>query len=345
MDQKANQLKSIIPIIILNWNGEKDTLACLTSFKESENIRYLPIVVDNGSEAESLNKLKEGCSEIFKVIVYLKEDQIDDSEGLIKEMICNNPIKDILFFIENFENYGFAKGNNIGAKIAQIIDSDWVMLLNNDTEIVKNTLTVLDNFIAINKDIVAVTPQIRLFDPNNKIWNCGGQLTYFGSRKYLFADQNINVVPKDGFSLITFITGCALLFQHKKTGLLTEDFFFGEEDYEFSLRLKNNKLKIACVFESIIYHKVGSTIKKNNNAVNNIYLYYINRLINTRNYYSRTRWEITRLLAYLYLPVLLKMNKINLLKSVKLIKNINSYVVENTKVDSVEFMRVINSQL
>lgn len=345
MDQKTNKLKSTTPIIILNWNGEKDTLACLESFKESENIRYLPIVVDNGSESKSLNKLKEGCSEIFKVIVYLREDQIDASKVLIRETICNNPIKDILFFIENFENYGFAKGNNIGAKIAQIIDSDWVMLLNNDTEIVKNTLTVLDNFIEENNDIVAVTPQIRLFDPNNKIWNCGGQLTYFGSRKYLYADQNINVVPKNGFSLITFITGCALLFQHKKTGLLTEDFFFGEEDYEFSLRLKNNKFKIACVFESVIYHKVGATIKKNNNAINTIYIYYINRLINTRNYYSRTRWEITRLLAYLYLPILLIINKISLWESIKLIKKVNSYVEKNNKVDSVEFMRVINNQL
>lgn len=345
MDQTSNKLKNTIPIIILNWNGEKDTLACLSSFKNSENRRYFPVLVDNGSKNESLIDLKKGCFELFNTIVCLKEDQIDLSEELIKETITNNPIHEILFFIENFENYGFAKGNNIGVKIAQIINSDWVMLLNNDTEIEKNTLTILDDFIIKNTDIVAVTPQIRLFDPQDKVWNCGGQLTYFGSRKYLFADQNVNIVPENGFSLITFITGCALLFQYKKTGLLTEDFFFGEEDYEFSLRLKRKKFKIACVFESIIYHKVGATIKKNNNAANNIYLYYINRLINTRNYYSRFRWEITRFLAYLYLPVLLKKNKINLQKSTRLITSINSYINKNDKVDSNEFMRVINSQL
>ncbi|WP_348810464.1 hypothetical protein [Flavobacterium maritimum] len=345
MDQKTDKIKSTIPVIILNWNGEKDTFACLKSFKDSQNERFLPIVVDNGSKLDSLNILKEDCSRLFKKIIYLNENEIDYCEDVIVESIYNNPINDLLIFIQNFENYGFAKGNNIGVKIGQIIDSDWVMLLNNDTEIVKNTLTVLDDFIVKNNDIVAVTPQIRLFDPKNKIWNCGGQLTYFGSRKYLYADQNINVVPKRGFSLITFITGCALLFQHKKTGLLTEDFFFGEEDYEFSLRLKNNKFKMACVFESIIYHKVGATIKKNNNAINNIYLYYINRLINTRNYYSRTRWEVTRLLAYLYLPVLLIRNKINLRKSIKLIKCVNSYIYRNNKVDSIEFLRVINNQL
>ena len=345
MDQTSDKLKNTTPIIILNWNGEKDTLACLASFKDSENAKYLPVLVDNGSKMESLIDLKKGCNKMFNTIVYLKEDQIDSSKDLIKKTICNNPFHEILFFIENYENYGFAKGNNIGIKIAQIIDSDWVMLLNNDTEIEKNTLAVLDDFIVKNNDIVAVTPQIRLFSPKDKIWNCGGHLTYFGSRKYLYADQNVNVVPENGFSLITFITGCALLFQYKKTGLLSEDFFFGEEDYEFSLRMKRNKLKIACVFESIIYHKVGASIKKNNNAANNIYLYYINRLINTRNYYSKVRWEITRALAYSYLPVLLLKNKIRLDKFLILLEKIDGYVRNNKKVDSIEFNRIINNQL
>jgi hypothetical protein len=345
MDQKIDKLKRIIPIVILNWNGENDTISCLESFKKSENLRFLPVVVDNGSNSESLNNLKQGCSRLFKEIIYLNEDEIDNSKDLIIEVINNNQIHDILIFIENFKNHGFAKGNNIGAKIAHSIDSDWLMLLNNDTEIVKDALSVLDNFIENNNDIVAITPQIRLYDPKDQIWNCGGRLTFFGSRKYLYADENIDEAPQKGFSLITFVTGCALLFQYKKTGLLTEDFFFGEEDYEFSLRLKKNKLKMACSFESIIYHKVGSTIKKRNNATNNIYLYYINRLINTRNYYSRSRWEITRLLAFLYLPVLLFMNQISLFKAVKVIRKVNNYVKNNNKVDSDEFIRVISNQL
>lgn len=345
MDQKSEKLKNTIPIIILNWNGEKDTLSCLESIKKSENSRFLAVVVDNGSKFESVSFLKKVCSELFEKIVYLNEDEIDNSEEVITEVIHNNPIDNLLIFIQNFENYGFAKGNNIGVKIANIIDSDWVMLLNNDTEIEKDALAILDKFIVENNEVVAVTPQIRLFDPNDKIWNCGGQLTYFGSRKYLYADQSVNLVPKNGFSLITFITGCALLFQYKKTGGLTEDFFFGEEDYEFSLRMKKDNFKMACVFESIIYHKVGSTIKKNNNVINNIYLYYINRLINTRNYYSRARWETTRLLAYVYLPFLLTMNKISVYKTIKLVKKVNSYVKDNNKVDSVEFMRVVKNQL
>ena len=342
MDQKLDKLKSIIPIIILNWNGENDTLACLNSFKQSENTRFLAVVVDNGSKPESLSSLKKGCSSLFGSIIYLETDDIDNSKDVLGDTIVSCQTNDLLVFIENSENYGFAKGNNIGIKIATLLNSDWVMLLNNDTEIVEDTLTVLDDFINKNNDFVAVTPQIRLYSPNDKIWNCGGKLTFFGSRKYFYFNQNINKVPKNGYSLISFVTGCALLFQYKKTGLLTEDFFFGEEDYEFSLRAKKNKLKIACVFESIIYHKVGASIKKSSNVLNTIYLYYINRLINTRNYYSRIRWETTRILAYSYLPVLLIKNKINLFKGVKLIIKINRYIKNNNQVDSLEFTKAIN---
>lgn len=345
MDQNTEKLKKIIPVVILNWNGENDTIACLDSIKKSENLRFLPVIVDNGSSHKSLHILKQGCSKLFEKIVYLNEDEIDNFKDLITETINSNQIHNILIFIENFKNHGFARGNNIGAKIAKVIDSDWLMLLNNDTEIVNDTLSKLIDFVEKNDDIVAVTPQIRLYEPNDRIWNCGGKLTFFGSRKYLYADKNIDIVPENGFSLITFITGCALLFQYKKTGLLTENFFFGEEDYEFSLRLKRDNLKMACLFESIIYHKVGSTIKKKTNVTNNIYLYYINRLINTRNYYSRARWEIMRLLAFSYLPILLIKNKIYPFKSIKLINKVNNYIKKNDKVDSDEFIRVINNQL
>lgn len=345
MGQKLDTLNQIIPIIILNWNGEKDTLACLASFKKSENTRFLAVVVDNGSKPESLNNLKKGCSALFNSIVYLEADTIDYSKDFLIETIIQNQNSDLLVFIENPENYGFAKGNNIGIQLASILDSDWVMLLNNDTEMTENTLRVLDNFISENNNFVAVTPQIRLYSPKDKIWNCGGKLTFFGSRKYFYSDQNINEVPKKGYSLISFVTGCALLFQYKKTGILTEDFFFGEEDYEFSLRAQKNKFKMACVFESIIYHKVGASIKKSSNVLNTIYLYYINRLINTRNYYSRMRWEATRILAYSYLPVLLVMNKISLFKGVKLIRKVNSYIKINNQVDSVEFSKVMNNKL
>jgi len=343
MAKKIDTFSNIVPIIILNWNGESDTTECLKSIKESENNRFLPVVIDNGSKVESLNTLKKECSQLFENILYTTREKLDNSHNLVIDLISSSNLKETLIFIENNENLGFAKGNNIGIKIAKILDTEWVMLLNNDTEVSYDALTALSKFITKNTEIAAITPQIRFFNKKDKIWNCGGRLTFFGSRKYFYAEEYIAKVPSSGYSSISFVTGCALLFQYKKTGILTEDFFFGEEDYEFSLRMKKNKLKMVCVYDSIIYHKVGSSIKKSHNVISSTYLYYINRLINTRNYYSKSRWYVTKIFAYAYLPLLLFRNKINPFKSLWLIKNINNYISKNNTVDFKEFTRIISN--
>ncbi|GET29337.1 glycosyltransferase [Prolixibacter sp. SD074] len=343
MDKEKDENRGLIPIIILNWNGEKDTISCLRSIKQTKTESFIPVIVDNGSKIESLATLKNECNQLYRNILYIPRDAINNSKSeIIKNVEKQN---DLLIFIENNENLGFAKGNNIGIEIAKHLNSNWVMLLNNDTEVEPDALDKLESHINNNENIYAVTPQIRFFHDKEKIWNCGGELTYFGSRKYYYAGEHYTSIPSaKNASDITFVTGCALLFRYKETGVLTEDFFFGEEDYEFSLRLKMKNLKMTCLYGSIIYHKVGSTIKKNNNTLNSTYLYYINRLIDVRNYYSSPRWHITKIFAYLYLPVLLIKNNINPSKAFALIMSINKYVNKHNKVDANEFNRILKNK-
>lgn len=342
LSPNINEIKNLIPLIVLNWNGENDTISCLKSIRNSDNSGFLTILVDNGSKKESLVVLKKESEFIYSNVLYINREHLTESSTSIIDFISKNSFLDSLIFIENNENLGFAKGNNIGIEIAKLIDCKWVMLLNNDTEIEHNSLSNLNDFIQEHPEIKAVTPEIRYFYQKEKIWNCGGKLTFFGSRKYLFAEQTIISRPEIGFSSISFITGCALLFQYKETGILTEDFFFGEEDYEFSMRMKKNKKKMACVHSSVIYHKVGSSIKKRADTTSSIYLYYINRLINTRNYYSQSRWQITKILAYLYLIILLQKYNQKLSDSLSLIKKINDYVSNNRTVNFVEFQKAMN---
>jgi hypothetical protein len=334
MNEKTQKL---IPIIILNWNGEDDTIECLDSIIKSLISGFISVVIDNGSTPESLIRLKNRCKERYDQICFFNRIQISDAQNI--DVI--NPIhpfsEETLVFIENGENLGFARGNNIGLKFAELINSEWVMFLNNDTLVHKNAFQELLKFINSNPLIKAVTPQIRYFKPDTRIWNCGGKLTYWGSRKYYFADKDHLSVPQTGSMKITFITGCALLCKHTETGPFTEKYFFGEEDYEFSLRMKKYSFDMACVLNSIIYHKVGCSIKKLAKQQHLIYIQYISRLINTRDYYSSIRWQITRALSYLYIPVLLFRNKINPLNSAQLIRRINFYVSNNNKVDEAEY--------
>ena len=333
----AKLTEALIPVIVLNWNSEEDTLECLNSIKISSTNGFVPVIVDNGSAPESLDYLKYKCGLIFNNIIYigLREILTDDASLLLNDIYKNTV--NTLIFIENGKNLGFARGNNIGIKFAELLNADWVMLLNNDTIVTKDTFSKLIKFKNNNPSIKAISPQIRYYHQSNKVWNCGGLLTYFGSRKYNYANVDYWELPTKDYDIITFTTGCALLFNFKQTGTLSENYFFGEEDYEFSLRINSMGIQMVCLYDSIVFHKVSSTINKRSTLIGTIYLYYISRLINTRHYYSKLRWQITRLLAYMYIPFLLVKNGLNPSKSISLLLRINAYVRKNEKINKTEF--------
>jgi GT2 family glycosyltransferase len=277
-------------------------------------------------------------------MLLLKGSQVTAPGGTAPAEFAEYRNEDALVFIENGENLGFAKGNNVAIRFAESMGAEWVMLLNNDTVVAPEAFRALRKFQRNHPEFTAITAQVRHFKPNTRIQNCGGDLTYFGSRKYKYANQDAAVLPEMDHSVVTFLTGCALLFKYKATGALTEDFFFGEEDYEFSLRMKKLGLKMACAHGAVVYHKVGATIGRNSTRLGAVVLQYVSRLINTRKHYSKLRWQVTRILAYLYLPVLLGKSGINPGKSVGAIRRVERYLKQNRGVDRAEFGEMISLQ-
>ena len=332
-----------IPIVILNWNGEADTLECLKSIRESDAAGFLPIVVDNGSSAESLDRLKQGAAQLFSGIIHLKENEVSPYHESQYPRIPDEFTSDALVFIESAENLGFAKGSNLGIRFAKRIGADWVMLLNNDTVASPILFQELRKFREVHPSFAAITAQIRCFEPRTRIQNCGGDLTYFGSRRYRFANADVSAVGKAECSTVSFVTGCALLFNHSVTGPLTEDFFFGEEDYEFSLRMKKLGLPMACAYKAIVYHKGGGTIARNSRPLGGVIVHYANRLIDTRNYYSSARWHAARVLAYLRLPLLLARKGIDPRKAVSVVRRTEVYLRTHRDVRRADHESMINS--
>jgi GT2 family glycosyltransferase len=156
-----------------------------------------------------------------------------------------------------------------------------------------------------------VTPQIRLYD-GDAIWNCGGDLTWYGSRRYHFHGRPSAETPQSGWQPVTFITGCAALFPSSlfwRAGLLGEQFFFGEEDYELALRLRAQAIPLACCFDARVRHKVGRSITKSATArvARSSYVYYLSRSIDLRGHWHPLRWAVWRYLSLLYILPLLRL--------------------------------------
>lgn len=331
----------VIPVVILNWNGEDDTVECLKSIRKSVPAGFVPVVVDNGSKPESVERLKSECSQIFGRTLFLRESELAALRGSARAEFAEYLGDDTLIFIENGENLGFAKGNNVGIRFAELAGAEWVMLLNNDTVVAPKAFQELRRFLRNYPSFPAITAQVRYYNPDTRIQNCGGDLTYFGSREYKFANMDASALPKSDSSVVTFLTGCALLFKYKVTGALTEDFFFGEEDYEFSLRMRKLGLEMACAHGAVVYHKVGATIARSSKPLGAIVVHYVSRLINTRNYYSRFRWHTIRILAYLYLPVLLTRSGIDPRKSISIIRHLESHLRDHRDVGRADYESMI----
>src|SRR5579859_6278398 len=114
-----------VSLIILNWNGWKDTLACVNSLSSIAYPNYELIIVDNGSSDESVKK----------IALWTKNK------------------KNIRFLI-NEKNYGYAKGNNIAIRnVLKKGKSSYILVLNNDTLVEKNFLIELVTAAEKDKNI------------------------------------------------------------------------------------------------------------------------------------------------------------------------------------------------
>jgi len=272
-------------VVILNWNGGADTIACLESLGAQTSRDVRVVIVDNGSEDDSVARIGDWASD-------------------------RNAALEV---IENGDNLGFAAGCNVGIRNALAAGADYVMLLNNDTVLAPDVVGILVRFLDQHPDYAAVTGQIRYAD-RPVIWNCGGDLTWFGSRKYLYGEQPVARVPQTGWRRITFVTGCAALVRasvFREQGLLTERFFFGEEDYDFSRRLRRAHLLIASCLDAVITHRVGSSIDRAAPpvALGRYYVYYLNRFIDMRDHYPRPVWWLWRWASLAYVLPRLKMSR------------------------------------
>ncbi len=283
MSEKSQNDHQRVAIILLNWNGKEDTLACLESLEKTGGKDFTVLLVDNASEDDTMESVR-----------------LRDFKNINIE------------YIQNSENFGFARANNIGIRYALEHSFGFVMLLNNDTVVSPDFLEKLLAYADLHPQTSVFTPQIRYFGRDERIWNCGGRLTSYGSKKYYFEDRYPSELKDLKELEVSFITGCALLIRSEllqRHGLLSERFFFGEEDYEFSLRMRELGQRMVCVIPSVIWHKVSSSVSRASDAVSGrIFIHYLNRFINLRSFMPAWKWLLWRrfYLSYLQLILILR---------------------------------------
>lgn len=215
-------------IVLVNYNNWEDTIECVYSLVEAGINSTNIIIVENNSLNDSYWQLKN---------------------KLTKIKIINN---------EN--NLGFSGGNNIGIKYGIENNAKYIILLNNDTIVNKDSIKNLINEMEKRLDITLGTGQIRYYHDRNKIWYGGGKLIpWRGLAVHFDMDKDFREIVRPNNPIeINFISGCYMCIrtEHiKDLGLLNDKFFIYLEDIEYSARAINNDMKLMYVPNSIIYHK------------------------------------------------------------------------------------------
>jgi len=318
-------------IIILNWNGHQDTVEAISSIRNNEEQYFTIFLLDNGSKEDSveyiLNWLEESYELSYKI---MNEDEF---------LNCKDFSNYTLYFIRGKHNLGFAKGNNfIWNKIKNMFD--YTLLLNNDTIITKNAISNMINYMNKNKNVGVISCEIRFYNQPDRLWSAGGYFIWYGDRKY-YKQKKIDTFKKKGIEVIKtpFVTGCVLMVRNVIAdiyGLFTEKFFFGEEDFNYCKRLWQNGVVVETLLSSVIYHKVGNSIKKAQKSVNNYILHFSNRIIDLKDFYSPLKWKLWRVfyITAVFFKVAIMVKGIK--TSAKVVKHIYQYssILNNISYDT-----------
>lgn len=148
-------MKEIVTII-LNWNKPEMTIKTFENIQEIEKNKTDFIIIDNGSEV----------SEKEKLINYAKKNnwRILNEGDEILEKNENKNVEVILYNLN--KNYGYAKGNNFGLKLADFLGYKYAVVANNDVILEEEVMEKLLHVILSNEDICVVGP--RVIGPNGK---------------------------------------------------------------------------------------------------------------------------------------------------------------------------------
>jgi GT2 family glycosyltransferase len=268
-----------VSIIILNWNGWKDTIECLESLYQITYPNYDVIVVDNGSEDESIEKIKEYAegkikveSKFFeydpsnkpiKIIKYTRE-KAEAGGGKEKEIADLSSNKKLII-IKNEKNYGFAKGANIGMRYGLATGTEGMLLLNNDMVVDKEFLSELVKIADNNSRIGVATPKVYYYSEQDRIQFCAARIDLWTGRMFVEGINKLDVGQHEQVKEVDYgHGGCSLIRREvlETVGLLDAGYFLYWEDMDYWFRARSKGYKIIYTPGARVWHKGGATSLK-----------------------------------------------------------------------------------
>lgn len=250
-----------LSIVIVSYNVGNYLKNCLESVNEtSKNLKPEIIVVDNHST--------------------------DDTHQMLQSYFPG------IRLIKNYENFGFAKGANIGMRKAQ---GEFIFLLNPDTSVLECAVTGMLEYMENHPEVGILGPKLE--NPDGSLQHSCRSFpswsVYFSNRqsilnrffpsnkwsqKYLLKQIDYRKIQE-----VEWICGCGLFLRKKmleEINYLDEDFFMYIEDVDLALRAQKKNWKVVYFPQARVIHYQSKSVTQRKEAMlvehhRSMYNYYL----------------------------------------------------------------------
>ncbi len=237
--------KNETAVIICNYNGGEDTVKCIEAVIHSKDIKCDIYVVDNASTDGSADRIGRQFGK--KVTI-----------------------------LQNAENLGGSGGFGRGLRMAVEEGYPYIMMLDNDAYVDRDTIKKLHRYLEENPGVGIVGAKIMMSDDPGRIMDYAKTIDFeaFIDRSKWCGklDSEETQEPRE----CDFAAATAAMVRREvllKCGGMDEAHFIYYDDIELGYRIKQSGYKVVSLGNAKAWHKSGMTRKTSNTFAR----YYLTR--------------------------------------------------------------------
>lgn len=268
---------------------------------------YLIVSVNYRTPARMIMCMKSVAAEIASIknakMIVVDNESGDGSFEIISRAINENGWQEWAYVINAERNGGYSYGNNFA--IRQALNSasppEYIHLLNPDTEVRKNSLSALKDFMDINPK--AGIAGSRFENPDGSEWNIAFRFPSIFSefergiclgpvskllRKYVVA-MNMGYES----SRVDWLPGASMVIRRavfEQVGLFDENYFLYCEETDFCLNAARNNWPAYHVPESLVMHIAGDSTGVSSHNIKSEVRPLPGYVFESRRYYFRKNY-------------------------------------------------------
>lgn len=250
-----------IAVVVLNHNNWKDTISCVESLLAGGLRPHWMFIIDNAS-----------CNDSFVQLTYWAKRSVASEQLVIAESVeimtlAPAPPAESVLLIKNFENKGYAAGNNIGLSLGLQWGAHAFWILNNDTVVSPNALGAMKKHLFSKQRPGLCGSLICCMDTPQKVQCRAGGWTnkWTGLSELDGAELDIETALEDADiqveARLNFIHGASVMASRQfveTVGLLDERYFLYSEEQDWAYSAKG-RFDLAYAPDAIVYHKGGAS--------------------------------------------------------------------------------------